>query len=802
MNKKRIILGIAGIILILIGIVAVLRHRIAHKSIPDYNKDIHLNKITQTVKVYRDSLAIPHIYAKSEKDLYTAVGYLMAQDRLWQMDLLRRATTGNLSEIFGAGFTDTDVLMRSLRITEKSHKVYNNTPKEIKTALKGFSNGVNQYIQNKKNQLPPEFSILQYKPKPWKPIHSINLIGYMAWDLTMPWSYEIILHKLRSEVSERKAQSIIPDVSKQKSPIYTDYESDTIIKELMDNLLAQQQKLEKLGLKVFSGSNNWAVSGKKSATGKPILANDMHLGLFAPGLWQQMHMVVEGKLNVTGVVLPGQPFVISGHNDSIAWGLTNVMLDDMDFYEETIHPEDSGKYRLNGKWKNLKSKTEQIPLKNGDTANRTIRYTHRGPIISKHKDIPDKPISMRWIGNEYSNELRSVYLLNHAANWKEFKDAVKTFISVSQNIVYADVQGNIGLYCCAGIPIREGNGISIYPGDTTRYDWKGFVPFEQLPHSYNPESGFVASANNKTVDDDYPYYISHWYDLPSRIDRIRELLSAKDKLTVADLKQIQTDQTSNMARRIKPKVIKVLENSSASFSETEKKAMDKLKKWNAEYRKSSNAALIFEKFYIEFVKSLTKDEFGDSLTDKFLNHDILVRNLVNKIFSDRNNKWIDDISTKEKESFNDLVENSFQNAIKKLEKEVGKDIEQWKWGNHHTLTLNHPLGEKKILDQTFNLNKGPFKVGGSYHTVCPYSYSLSEPYGSDHGASHRQIYNLADWDNSWSVIPTGNSGIPASKHYCDQTELYINKQYHKDYFSREKSRENSEYKMIFKPETK
>ena len=721
----------------------------------------------------------------------------MAQDRLWQMDLLRRATTGNLSEIFGADFIDTDVLMRSLRITEKSRNVLNNTPEEVKTALEGFSSGVNQYIQNNKNQLPPEFNILRYKPELWKPIHSINLIGYMAWDLTMPWSYEITLHKLRAKVDRIKAQSLIPDISKQKSYVFPNYETDTIVEKMINNLLAQDQKLEKLGLKVFSGSNNWAVSGKKSATGKPLLANDMHLGLFAPGLWQQMHMVVEGKLNVTGVVIPGQPFVISGHNDSIAWGLTNVMLDDMDFYKETIHPEDSGKYRLNGKWKNLKTETEQIPLKSGDTANRTIKYTHRGPIISKQKDIRNKAVSMRWIGNEYSNELRSIYLLNHAANWKEFKEAVKTFISISQNIVYADVQGNIGLYCCAGIPIREGNGIFIYPGDTTRYDWKGFVPFNQLPHTYNPESGFVASANNKTVDDDYPYYISHWFDLPSRINRIRSLLSEKDKLTATDFKRIQTDQTSKMAKRLKPKIINILENSSVSFSEIEKQALNKLKKWNADYSVNSSAALIFENFYIEFAKSLTQDELGDSLTDKFLNRDILVRNLVNKIFKEEDNKWVDNTSTKEKESLNDLVKNSFQNTVKKLKKEAGKDIEQWKWGKHHTLKLNHPLGEKKILDKIFNLNKGPFKVGGSYHTVCPYSYSLDKPYESDHGASHRQIYNLADWDQSWSVIPTGNSGIPASSHYCDQTELYINKKYHKDYFSREKAQEHSKYKMTF-----
>ncbi len=799
MKKKRTIIGIVVVIVILLVITLIVRYRIAHKSIPDYNEDLQLNNLEQPVKVYRDTFAIPHIYAKTEKDLYTAVGYLMAQDRLWQMDLLRRATTGNLSEIFGKDFIETDMLMRSLQITKKSHKVLDHTNPKIKTALRAFSNGVNQYIENNRNQLPPEFSILKYKPGPWKPIHSINLIGYMAWDLTMPWSYEMTLHKLSSALNTEKYNSLIPDISSQKSVVYSEFNSDTLVGNMMDNLLTQQEKLENLGLKVFSGSNNWAVSGKKTASGKPLFANDMHLGLSSPGIWQQMHMVVKDSLNVTGVVLPGQPFVISGHNDSIAWGLTNVMLDDMDFYKETIHPEDSSKYKLNGAWKDLKTEQENIPLKNGDTAKRTIRYTHRGPIISRYKDLQDEAISMRWIGNEYSNELRSTYLLNHAADWDDFKNAVKTFISISQNIVYADVEGNIGLYCCAGIPIREGDGISIYPGDTTKYDWKGFVPFDQLPHTYNPESGIVASSNNKTVGEDYPFYISHWFDLPSRFNRIKELLNEKEKLNTTDFKRIQTDQKSHMAERIKPKIIKILSQTGDSLSDTEKQALSQLKNWDATFTKESVAALIFEQFYIELAKSLTQDEFGDTLINKFLSHDILVRNLINKTFQNRNNKWVDDITTDKEEAFDDIINSSFQNAVKSLKEKFGNTINQWKWGKAHTLTLKHPLGSKKILDRIFQLNKGPFQVGGSYHTVCPYSYSLSNPYKADHGASHRHIYNLANWDRSWSIIPTGNSGIPASKHYCDQTEFYINKKYHKDYFSKEKCIQNSKYEMTFQP---
>ena len=785
------------IVVILLAVILILGsfllNRIKNKGLPDYSQDLQLSHIEKPVQVFRDSFAIPHVYAKSEKDLYTAVGYLMAQDRLWQMDLLRRATTGKLSEIFGEGFIETDVMLRSLRIPQKSKLVLENTSAEVHTALEAYAKGVNQYIKENKQSLPPEFTVLQYKPEPWKPVHSVNLIGYMAWDLTMPWGYEMALYKMHSE----KYKTLVPELSKQKTYVYPDFSEDTIVNSMLKNLYSMNGNLRKLGLEVFTGSNNWAVSGKKSTTGKPILANDMHLGLSSPGIWYQMHHVVEDGINVTGVVLPGQPFVISGHNDTVAWGMTNVMLDDMDFYRETIHHKDSSKYKLNGKWKEMTVDHEKILVKGGDTVERTIRYTHRGPIISNFKNLKDKEVSMRWIGNEYSNELRTVYLLNHAANWGEFKHAVKTFISISQNIVYADVNGNIGLYCCAGVPLREGNGISVYPGDTTQFDWQGLVPFEHLPHSYNPESGFVASANNRTVGEDYPYYISHWFDLPARINRIRELLQEKDKLSINDFKSIQTDQTSDMAGRIRPTLVKALESSASELNDLEKEGLNRLKEWDASYDKNSTPALIFERFYINLAENLVKDELGDSLTRIFMGKRILVRNLVDQALEDRIN-WIENIKTPGKEeTLDQLIELSYKEAISRLQNTAGEDINTWKWGDHHTLTLKHPLSEKQVLNKLFNLNKGPYPVGGSYHTVCPYSYSYNRPYVADHGASHRHIYSLENWNDSWTVIPTGTSGIPESEHYCDQTEMYIAKKYHRDYTDKERIEKQARYKMTF-----
>ena len=333
MRKFRRILFVLAIILVIAAITGgIILHKIAHRALPDYEEDINIEGVEHEVEVYRDSLAIPHIYAQTEKDLYTAVGYLMAQDRLWQMDLLRRVTQGRLSEIFGEQMLENDHVMRSLRIPQKSKKVLARSNKRIGTALKAFARGVNEYINTHSDQLPPEFAILGYKPENWKPIHTVNLIGYMAWDLTPVWESEVVLHKISKKITKEKYRLLIPKTEEQDHLVFPRFSSVNKGYEGLTRLMNVSGELEEMGLKIFTGSNNWAVSSAKSRTGKPLLSNDMHLGLFAPGIWYQMHQVVEGKVNVSGVALPGQPLVISGHNDSIAWGLTNVMLDDMDFY--------------------------------------------------------------------------------------------------------------------------------------------------------------------------------------------------------------------------------------------------------------------------------------------------------------------------------------------------------------------------------------------------------------------------------------------------------------------------------------
>lgn len=790
---KRVLLVLAVLVVLIVLAGLFFLKNLQNSAIPDYNKEVKLGGVSVEVTVLRDESGIPHISAANEKDLYTAVGFAMAQDRLWQMDLLRRVTQGRLSEVLGKDQAETDLLMRALRIEEKSEKILAGTSPEILESLEAFAAGVNQYMAY--YPLPPEFKILGYHPEPWKPVHSVNLIGYMAWDLSSGWEIEMVLNQLSKVVSPGQLNELIPDIKSMKTAVYPDYSLATVKPE--DILLSASDNMEKLGVEVFSGSNNWAVSGKKSTTGRPLLANDMHLGLFAPGIWYQMHQHVEGKLNVTGLVLPGQPFVIAGHNDSVAWGMTNVMVDDIDFYAEKLN-EDSTKYLLDGEWKDLLIKNEIIKTKEGETIERKLRFTHRGPIVNQFKKKAEVALSVHWVGNEMSNEIGGVYLLNRAKNWTDFREAARNFVSVSQNIVYADVNGNIGLQCSAGIPVRTGDGIQIYPGDSSKYDWKGLVPFEELPFEYNPERGYVSSANNKTVSDDYPYIVSHWFATTDRIDRIRELLESKEQLNADDFAAIQADVKSKKAEQITPVFVAAIK-SAQNLNETEKAVFATFEKWDYQLTAESPAVAVFEVLYRKVCENLVSDELTPELLKAIKGQKMLLENLLINIQNSNNSEWIDDKNTPEKEVFSDIIIKSYKETIVDLTKELGNDTEKWQWGKLHTFIISHPLGTVKMLDRAFHLNRGPFEMKGSFHTVGPYSYSYNNLYAVNHGASHRHIFDTGDWDASKTVIPTGTSGIPASPFYLDQTEMYLNNQYHADPFSKEEVEKAAKFRMKVVP---
>jgi len=792
---KAVLLSLLALAVIAVVAGLILISGIKRGALPDYEGEQNIKGLTGEVTVYMDERGMPHIYAANEHDLYLAVGYVMARERLWQMDLIRRATTGRLSEIFGADYVQTDLFLRSLEMTAKSKMVLSSEDPAVLEAMQAYADGVNFYITEAGRKLPPEFRLLGYRPDPWKLEDLANIIGYMGWDLASDnLTSDIFYYRLAQKLGQEKAAELIPDWKATDAVVFPGFKlPDEMIKNAED-FISSMDKLKSLGIASFSGSNNWAVAGTRTETGKPVLSNDMHLSFGSPGIWIQMHQVIPGKLNVTGVIVPGQPMVVAGHNEKIAWGMTNLMVDDIDLFAEKINPENENQYFFNGEWKNMTVKNEIIRIKGGDADTLQIRYTHRGPVVSGFRNVEDACLTMRWSGYDFSDEIKAVYLLNRASGWDEFRNAISSFRSVSQNFVYADVDGNIGLNTGGGIAIRKGTGTIIRNGETDEFDWKGYVPFEQLPFSYNPEKGYVSSANNKTVPEDYPYYVSAGFALPYRIERIRKMLDEKEVFTIEDFKRMITDQHSGYAALMTPFILR-LNDGKANLSPAETEALNALSGWDYDMNADLVAPTIFEFFRMSLGKNLLSDELSELYGQLF---GVARDYYIYRILAAGPDHWVDDVNTSEIETLDDIILKSFRDCIAAITSQYGADQASWKWGEIHKIVISHPVGSAvPLIDRIFHFNSRPYPVGGSNHTVSPYSYQPG--FIVNHGASERHIFNTADWDESLTVIPTGTSGIPASEFYLSQTEAYINREFYKDAFSDEAVKAAAKYKMVLKP---
>ncbi len=790
---KVSLVTIAAILAVVLLAAAIIVPTLRKSGLPELNGEKSIAGLTAEVKVIRDERGVPHIYASNEHDLYYMTGYITAQERLWQMDMVRHATQGRLSELFKRDMFDTDIFLRALGMSEKSRLVLEKEDPAILATLQAYADGVNAWITECGNKLPPEFRVLGYKPEPWTMMDITNIIGFIGWDLASSnLSNEISNYKLGRKLGAEKAAELIADWNMVDEVVFPDFRLDEKLTDKALEAVSSMDKLEELGIVTLSGSNNWAVSGSRSETGKPILSNDMHLGFNVPGFWMQVHQVIPGKLNVTGVIFPGEPFIIAGHNDRIAWGMTNLSVDDIDLFVETVDSTGNN-YLYNGEWLPFRDVEYTLKMTDDSLQTRIIRYTHHGPVISGMQKIDDAVLSMCWSGYDYSDEISAVYLLNKAGNWDEFRTALSHFRAISQNFAYADVDGNIGLNTGGGVPVRKGTGLLPRRGDTDEYEWKGYVPFEMLPSSFNPEEGFISSANQRTVDQDYPFFISGEFSMPYRIMRIREMAAEKQVLGIEDFKKMITDNHSAYAKMLTPVILKGAEALSAP-GETGKKAIEELKGWDYAMDASLIAPTLFEFIRMEMARQLLGDEL-DELYGAPLGrqHDFYLFSLM----KEGPDEWVDNVDTPEKENLEAIIARSIGTALDTLTARYGEYGEKWQWGNIHTITLEHPMGGVKILDRLLQLNSKTYGVGGSYHTVEPYAFR--DNFRAHHGASERHIFNTADWDKSLTVIPTGTSGIPGSPFYLSQTETYLNNGFYSEPFSDAAVDAAKKYQIIFKP---
>ena len=779
MRKIKIVIGIFFSLLV-IGIVAffVMRYLVT-KSFPVYDGEVNSAGLQDRVKISRDEYGVPHIFAENEHDLFFAQGYAHAQDRLWQMDLTRRAGEGRLSEILGTSTIKFDKMFKTVgfkTIAEKLERQLNPKSKEI---LQAYSDGINEYIRTHKGKYPIEFDMLNYEPEEWKPVHSLMIARLMAWELNISWHVDVVLGELVAKLGAEKASKIFPTYP-ENAPV--------IVGQSLD-----RQQLE--GLRKFAsvhdefkeffgttgthiGSNAWAVSPQKSASGRAMLANDPHLGLSLPAKWYEVHLC-GGKVNVAGVSLPGTPLVVLGNNKNVAWGFTNVMADDADFYFEKTDSLGAEKYLFKDEWKDIEIIQDTVKVKDSTEVPFTIRKTLHGPAVNEIYPLEtfasSNFITMRWTGFEMSDELYALYLVNTANDWQSFLNGVKEFTVPGQNFVYADVKGNIGFHPGVRLPKRNSNNPTLpFIGWTGEHEWQGFTPFEQLPSLYNPPEGFIATANNKTTKN-VDYHIANLWEPPSRIQRIREVLQSKQLFDVSDFKKLQNDNFSYFAKDVTTFILSAYNTVPAS-NEKVQTAINYFRNWNFILSKDDVPTTIFEVFFNHLVKNIYRDEVGEELFRQYITLANIPYRVTLAMLSDTSAVWFDDVTTEAVEARDDIIRKSLNETLIELTEQLGPEMKQWRWGRIHTLTLKHPFGDMKVLQPIFNI--GPFEVGGSGTTVNNGEYHFAKPYQMMLGPSMRKIIDFADVNRALSVIPSGESGQPLHDHYSDQTPLWKNGEYH------------------------
>jgi penicillin G amidase len=761
------------IFVILLALALLGAHVYLRMSLPKTSGSLTLSGLQESVEVVRDQHAVPHIYAKSEADAYFALGFVHAQDRLWQMEFQRRVGAGRLSEVVGKAALETDKFLRTLGVYRYAEATIPNLSEETRAILESYVAGINAFLQTRNGPLPPEFLILRHTPEPWRVADVIVWQKMMAWDLSENWEDEILRARMAETLSLEQIAELWPPYPGDAPVALPNFTA--LYKHFdLETLSSLAPKPEPPG----AGSNNWVLGGSKTDTGQPLLANDPHLGLSAPSLWYFAHLSSPG-LEVIGATLPGTPAVLLGRTDKIAWGFTTTGTDVQDMFIEQLNAENPAQYLTPEGYQDFVTRQEIIKVKDMPDVELTVRESRHGPIIS---DVSSS-------AKEAANFTRETYVLafawtalrdddltlqggmgiNHAANWEEFVEAVRDFHVPHQNMVYADVEGNIGFYAPARVPIRKsGDGMMPVPGWTGDYDWTGFVPFEALPHAFNPPSGEVVTANNKIIPDDYPYLLTNDWSEPYRIERITALLENVQKHSLETFAQIQLDQTSLMAQEFLPYLLEL-----TSDTALERSALAELLSWDGTMDRNRAAPLIFSAWYRELAKLLYSDELGKTFEDYYGFRPLFVSDVL---ANETKTKWCDDTRTPAEESCEFVESKAFKEAIVYLSTTYGSDISKWQWGEAHYAHSDHAILTDTPLGSFFDIK---IPNGGDAFTVNAARFGIGneEPFTQTNGPGYRALYDLSNLDNSLFIHTTGQSGNPLSSHYKDFAETWRDGRY-------------------------
>ncbi len=776
-----------AILLVVVALLAVLLwYRQA--SLPVHEGTVIVPGLQQAVRIQRDAYGIPHISAANERDAAFALGYSHAQDRLWQMEVNRRIAAGRMAEILGEPALDTDKFLRTIGIARTAQSIARNLDAEHRDLLDAYAAGVNAYLNKRSGPLPPEFFITRApKPEPWTPADSIGWSLMMAWDLARySYSRELRRLQLAQRFSVAEINDFYPPYPGDPAPVTTDYAE--LYRLLGLKSAAPLARLIPPGLGFGDGeavgSNNWVVAGRRTVSGKPIIANDPHLGLTTPSLWYFASMQSPG-VNVIGATLPGVPGIVLGRNDRVAWALTNTGVDQQDLYLERIHPEHADQYQMPDGWARFATRVESIRVKGGDDVELTVRETRHGPVISGLASVeksfkqPQFALALRWSALEPDDTtIAALRALNKAQNIEQAEQALALFQIVAQSALMADVEGRIGMMVTGRIPVRDPasdlNGIVPAPGWDARYDWRGYLPAEQAPKLRDPASGLIVTANHKVVPPTYPHHLTYDWFLPYRARRVEQLLDARGKHDVTTFKAIQADITSFAARDLLALLHDVQPLTAAG-----RDALARLKAWDFQMKRNAPEPLIFHAWMRKLKHRIFADDLG-TMTEDFVDQAELTATLLH-ILSGRANArdWCDDRSTRERfETCRSLAGETLDAAVSELTEQSGRDVAGLRWGEAHQAVADHrPLSGVPGLGRLFGLKTA--YPGDTYTiNVGALSHRTDAPFSTRHTATLRAIYDLAARDtNSVWIQSSGQAGNPFSDRYASMLPLWRDVQY-------------------------
>jgi len=732
------------------------------------NNKLSLNGTTEIVDIAFDDRMVPHIFAKNDHDLYYAQGYVTAMHRLWQMEFQTRYAAGRLSDVVGEKAIELDRYQRRMGMVygaEKSLKGMMENPKSREMLL-AYTDGINAYVHSlNASKLPLEYKILDFKPEDWTPLKCALLLKQMSAVLAMG-SDEFYMTNIMKKFGPKVTSDLFPDYPFREDPIIPvgtkwDFKPLPIPQAPSSpiEMIAGNTKTKQLEEGI--GSNNWAVSGSKTLSGHPILANDPHLNLTLPSIWYQIQLNAPG-INAYGVSLPGAPGITIGFNEHTAWGVTNVAADILDFYQIKFKDGTHQQYWYAGQWKNTNKRLETIKIRGAATEVDTVYYTHQGPVVYFQKPLKLKmadnvPIgnALKWIAHERSNELMTFYLLNRGKNYADYRNALTYYTAPAQNFVFASSENDIAITANGKFPLKwKDQGKFILDGSDPRNDWQGWIPPEQNPTVKNPVRGFVSSANQSSTDPTYPYYINWSFSSYERGKRINDKLAQMNNITVDSMRRLQSDTYSILAENLLPTLVKNVEPE--KLNATQKEGLQVIAQWNKFYNAKEIGASIFELWSTRLNYEIWDDEF--TISDIPMRYPSKDRTLE-LILKDPSSKWFDNVNTPAKETLKSLVNSSFKYACDSLERRYGSIGKSWAWANvkgtHVPHLANIPGFGSKIL-----------MIGGAKSTIN----ALNEK----NGPSWRMIVELDKKPKGYGVYPGGQSGNPGSPFYDNMIDTWAN----------------------------